>query len=238
MSERFPGFPKEGLQFLRDLKANNQREWFQPRKIVFEEKVRLPMVQLATALSRHMARFAPDYVADPAKNIFRIYRDTRFSKDKTPYKTHTAALFWRNGFGKDDGAGFFFLVSPEGIEVAGGLYKPAPDALLAVRQHIAENTAEFRKTYSGANVRKLFRELSGASATRMPKGFEATHPAANLIRRKQFTLFTKLPAETVVDPGLLPQLVERFRAITPFVEFLNRPLLTLPRKATAKFYEE
>src|SRR6476646_9496914 len=93
----FSGFPAEGMQFFRSLARNNRREWFQPRKHIYDEQVKAPMAELVGALCAEMMRFAPDYVAEPAKAIYRIYRDTRFSKDKTPYKTHIAAVFPRRG---------------------------------------------------------------------------------------------------------------------------------------------
>ena len=89
----FQGFPEAGMQFFRSLARNNRREWFQPRKHIYEEQVKAPMAELVTALNAEMMRFAPDHVVEPAKAIYRIYRDTRFSKDKTPYKTHVAAIF-------------------------------------------------------------------------------------------------------------------------------------------------
>ena len=93
----FSGFPEAGMQFFRGLKRNNRREWFQSRKHVYDAQLKAPMVELVTALTAEMMRFAPDHVADPAKAIYRIYRDTRFGKDKTPYKTHIAAIFPRRG---------------------------------------------------------------------------------------------------------------------------------------------
>src|SRR5580704_4359688 len=140
MKNAFLGFPADGIQFLRSLKKNNNREWFTPRKPVFEAKVRQPMIELVSALHREMLRFAPDYVGEPAKCVYRIYRDTRFSKNKTPYKTYASALFLRNGFDKyTGGAAYYFAVSPANIEVAGGLYTPDRDVLLAARQYIADN---------------------------------------------------------------------------------------------------
>src|ERR1700681_2927743 len=115
---RFGGFPQAGMQVFRGLKRNNRREWFQPRKHVYDEQLKAPMVDLVTAVTAEMMRFAPDYVADPAKALYRIYRDTRFSKDKTPYKTHIAAIFPRRGLAKHGGAGLYFSVSPDEIEVA------------------------------------------------------------------------------------------------------------------------
>lgn len=130
MKNGFRGFSPEGIAFLRGLKQNNDREWFTPRKQIFEEQVRLPMIELVRALHGEMLRFAPQYVGEPAKCVFRIYRDTRFSKNKTPYKTHIAASFHHARAGKTSAAGYYFSVSPEEIELGGGLYMPEPAALL------------------------------------------------------------------------------------------------------------
>jgi len=89
----FPGFPPEALTFLRSLKRNNRREWFQPRKEIFETKVKAPIIQLVEAINAELLDFAPEHITDPKKAVYRIYRDTRFSADKTPYKTHIAAIF-------------------------------------------------------------------------------------------------------------------------------------------------
>src|ERR1700761_5405139 len=121
MKTTFPGFSREGLKFLKDLKKNNDREWFTPRKAIFEEELRQPMVRLIEAVHDEMMRFAPHYVGEPPKCIYRIYRDTRFSKDKTPYKTHVGALLWRKGTEKNDAASYYFAVSNDAVEVAGGL---------------------------------------------------------------------------------------------------------------------
>jgi uncharacterized protein (TIGR02453 family) len=226
MKSMFPGFPKEGIAFLRDLKKNNDREWFNPRKPVFEQKVRQPMIDLVAALHGEMLRFAPEHVGEPAKCVHRIYRDTRFSKDKTPYKTHISAVFIRNGFGKNEGsAGYFFAISPENIEIAGGIYTPDRDVLLAVRRHIADNFKEFRRTFETPKVRKLFGELAGDMVSRVPKGFDAAHPAAELIRRKYYLLDGKLDPKLATTPKLLGEIVTRIKVMAPFVDFLNQPLL-------------
>jgi uncharacterized protein (TIGR02453 family) len=124
VSSLFPGFPKEGIAFLRSLAKNNNREWFQERKPVFERSVKSPMEQLVDALNTHLVKFAPQYITEPKKAVYRIYRDTRFSKDKTPYKTHIAASLTRAGMEKHISAGFYCSVSPDQIEVAGGIYMP------------------------------------------------------------------------------------------------------------------
>lgn len=226
MKASFPGFPKEGMAFLRALKKNNDREWFTPRKSTFEAAVRQPMIELVSAIHSEMLRFAPQYVGEPAKCVYRIYRDTRFSKDKTPYKTFASALFLRSGFDKyTGGAAYYFAVSPANIEVAGGLYTPDRDVLLAVRQYIADNHKQFRATFSAPKVRKLLGELQGESVSRVPKGFDADHPAVDLVRRKQYLLDTELDPKLATTPKLLGELVSRMEAMTPFIEFLNRPLV-------------
>ena len=107
----FPGFSPEALKFLRGLERNNRREWFQPRKETFETLVKAPMTQLVEAVNAELLRFAPDHITDPKKSVYRIYRDTRFSADKTPYKTHIAAIFPPRGLEKHASAGFYFHVS-------------------------------------------------------------------------------------------------------------------------------
>jgi uncharacterized protein (TIGR02453 family) len=237
MKNTFPGIPKEGIAFLRALKKNNDREWFTPRKATFEDTVRKPMIELVSALHREMLRFAPDYVGDPAKCVYRIYRDTRFSKDKTPYKTYASALFMRQGFDKySGGACYYFSISPEQIQVAGGVYTPERDVLLEVRQHIAANHKEFRKLIAAPKVKKLLGDLQGEELTRVPKGFDTEHPAADLVRRKSFLLDTMLDAKLATTPNLFKELSARLEAMTPFIEFLNRPILA--RRAKQKREEK
>lgn len=229
MSSRFPGFPAEALVFYRGLARNNTREWFQPRKAIYEQKVKGPMIDLVTALNGAMMAFAPDYVTDAGKAIYRIYRDTRFSPDKTPYKTQIAASFARRGMEKHGAAGYYFAISHKGVDVGGGIYMPPPDTLLAVRTHIAEHHGEFRRLSAAPAVKRLFGAVQGEQLSRVPKGFGADHPAADLLRFKQHLLFTTLDAAIITTPQLFAELEKRFRAMTPFLEFLNAPLLKKPR---------
>jgi uncharacterized protein (TIGR02453 family) len=224
MNPGFAGFPPEGMTFLRSLKRHNTREWFQPRKEIYEEKVKGPMLELVTALMQRLANFAPDYLADPNKAIYRIYRDTRFSKDKTPYKTHIAAIFKHRDLEKHSGAGFYFSVAPDEIEVGGGVYMPLPEHLLAIRNYLAENHAEFRRIAAARDVRRLFGDVTGDSLSRVPKGFAADHPAADLLRMKQFLLFRTLEASLATTPKLFREVLSRFEVMAPFLEFLNSPL--------------
>ncbi len=145
MPSGFTGFPAEALTFLRGLKKNNNREWFQAHKPVFEEKVKAPMLELIGELNLALAGFAPDYVTDPAKAYYRIYRDTRFSPDKTPYKTHISALFRPRGLDKHSCGSLYFQISAGETGVAGGIYMPGPEELLAVRTHLAQHHERLRR---------------------------------------------------------------------------------------------
>ena len=230
MRSGFRGFPPEALAFFRGLARHNTREWFQPRKQIYEDQVKAPMVELVMELDRAMLDFAPDYVTDPHKAIYRIYRDTRFSPDKTPYKTHIAAIFARRGMEKHGAGGYYFSISHAEVEVGGGIYMPPPEALLAVRTHIAQRHADFRRIAASSAIKRLFGAVQGELLARVPKGFCAEDPAADLLRFKQYLLFTRLDPAVVTTPKLLPELEKRFRAMAPFLDFLNAPLLTMKRR--------
>lgn len=234
MRSAFPGFPREGIQFFRGLARNNNREWFQPRKPVFEDKVKRPMHELVAALNTAMMNYAPEYVTDPGKAVYRFYRDTRFSKDKSPYKQQIAASFPRRGLERHDGAGFYCAVSHKEIAVGGGIYMPSPETLLAVRTHIAAHHEEFRRITGSRTVRKLFGELQGEQLSRTPKGFPCGHPADDLLRMKQFLLYIELPSDIATTPRLFTEIETRFRAMSPFLEFLNAPLAPARRKIDAR----
>src|SRR5262245_8222522 len=135
----FLRFSPKALHFLSSLKRHNNREWFQKNKPVYEEEIRLPLERLIDALAVEFERFAPDMQASRKASLYRIYRDTRFSKDKTPYKTHVAGVFPAKGLERHGGAAFYFHFNPTELLIGGGLYMPLPDDLMALRQHIAAN---------------------------------------------------------------------------------------------------
>ena len=225
MAKGFPGFPAEMVQFFRSLKRNNRREWFQPRKHLYEQHVKEPMQELVNLLNAELVKFAPDYVTDPKKAVFRIYRDTRFSADKTPYKTHVAASFWRRGSDHTGAGGFYFSVSDEQIEVAGGIWHPAPATMLRVRTHIADTHPELKRLLASKKTRKLVGGLQGAELTRAPKGFDPAHPAIELIKMKDWVMDVSLDPKLATTPNLQNEIADRFRAMAPVIAYLNRPLI-------------
>lgn len=219
------------MTFFRGLTRNNNREWFQRRKRIFDEKVKAPMFELVEAINGELLAFAPQHVTEPREAIYRIYRDTRFSADKTPYKTHIAANFPRRGFPKHAAAGYYFSVSPKEIEVAGGIYMPGPEELLTVRRFVAEHHDELRRLIAGRTLRSLLGELQGEQLQRPPKGFPGDHPAGDLLRHKQWYFYATLDGALAPTAELLPEVVRRFRAMQPFVDAMNRPLMERRRSA-------
>jgi uncharacterized protein (TIGR02453 family) len=221
----FAGFPEEMVRFFRSLKRNNRREWFQPRKHLFEQHVKTPMLELVSAINAELAKFAPEHVTEPKNAVFRIYRDTRFSADKTPYKTHIAASFSRRGGERLGAGGFYFSVSHEVIEVAAGIWHPDREVMLIVRNHIAETHQELSRILGDKKARKLAGSLSGDALTRSPKGFDPQHPAAGFIKMKDWILDVTLDPSLATTPKLQAEIVARFRAMTPLIQYLNRPLI-------------
>jgi uncharacterized protein (TIGR02453 family) len=212
-------FTPEAITFLKGLEKNNTRDWFHPRKEIFEAKVKAPMFELVEAVNAELLKFAPEHITEPKKAVFRIYRDTRFSKDKTPYKTHIGAFFPRHGMSKDSGAGYYFHVSAKEIGIATGAHSPGPEQLSKLRHFIAENAKPFR------TPNKLMGSVKGEALQRPPKGFDADHPAIDLIKMKQWYWWVELDPKLATSPILKSEIVKRFKSMAPMMELLNKPLL-------------
>ena len=223
-------FSNEAMKFLRGLKRNNDREWFNARKAAFERELKEPMLALIGEINEAMAEFAPMHVRPPQKIMMRIYRDIRFSKDKRPYKNHVSAWWVRDGLQKTSGAGFYLQVSAEEVLVAAGAYMPEREQLLAIRRYLAEHHEEFRAVMKGKKLRSLMNDYDGAPLTRGPKGFPEDHPAIDLLKNKQWAVSATLPAERATKATLVKDVVERFRAVAPMVAMLNEPLVGKPKR--------
>jgi uncharacterized protein (TIGR02453 family) len=223
-------FSGEALKFLRGLKRNNDRVWFDERKAVYERELKAPMLAVIGEVNEAMAEFAPMHVRPPQKIIMRIYRDIRFAKDKRPYKTHVSAWWVRDGLQKTSGAGFYFSVSPEEVVIAAGVYMPEREQLLAIRRYLAEHYAEFRSVMKGKKLRSLMEENDGVPLTRAPKGFPEDHPAIDLLKNKQWGVSARLPGERATKATLVKDVVERFKAAAPIIALLNAPLVGKPKR--------
>jgi uncharacterized protein (TIGR02453 family) len=223
-------FSPEALKFLRGLKRNNDRNWFNDRKAVYEREIKSPMLALIAEINQAMLAFAPDNVRLPQKAMFRIYRDTRFSPDKRPYKTHQGAWWARTGLEKTSGGGFYFHIGADEVVIAAGVYMPEREQLLAIRRHLSEHHKELRKILAGKKLKSLMKQWEGLPLTRPPKGFSPDDPAMDLIRCRQWGVTAHLPADTATKTTLLKEIVDRFKAAAPMVELLNAPLVPRPRK--------
>ena len=227
-----PYFRPAALTFLRNLARHNDREWFTPRKAQFDAELKEPMLAIIRKVTDAMLDFAPCHVRPAEKSLFRIYRDTRFSNDKTPYKTHVAAWWTHTGLDKTSGAGYYFHVSAKEVIIAAGAYMPEKDQLSAIRHWLLDHHQAFRKLLQNSKVRSTFDEFEGNALTRPPKGFPVDHPALDLIRCRQWGLSTTLPAAAALEPGIAATLIRHFKLAAPVVDALNTPLAAAlaPRK--------
>lgn len=220
-----PRFPPEALRFLRGLKRNNRREWFEKRRDVYETRVRQPMLECIAQLAADFRGFAPELVASPKTSMYRIYRDIRFSANKAPYKTHVAAVFPTRGLPKHEGAGLYFHVGVDEVWVGGGMYAPKTPQLQAVREHIAENPRRLKAIVESPGFRRTVGRLEGERLVRVPRGFPATHEAAEYLKFRQFLAGREWPPEFAASPRFYLALIDVFRQVAPLVRFLNQPLL-------------
>jgi uncharacterized protein (TIGR02453 family) len=218
-------FTPRTLTFLRALKRHNDREWFKARKDDYEAHVRGPMVALIERLSEDAHAFAPDMVFSPRESIFRIYRDTRFSEDKTPLKTHIAASFRPRALAKGLGAGLYVMVGLEGAWAGGGIYGPEKGELLQIREHLAANPKRFRSIVESPRFTRQLGGLQGEQLQRVPRGFVADHPAAAYLKYKQLYAGRDFSVAETTGPRFYTSLVTVFKDMMPLVTFLNEPLL-------------
>jgi uncharacterized protein (TIGR02453 family) len=215
-------FTTKTLSFLRALKRNNRREWFQPRKDEYETHVRAPMVSLLERLSSDLRSFAPELIAEPKISLFRIYRDTRFSSDKRPYKTHVAARFPLRGVPKGQGAGLYFEIAPGWVWMGGGMYMPTTADLHDIRAQIAATHPRgLHKVVTAPAFTRAVGELTGDRLTRVPLGYAKDHPASHYLQFKQFLGSCEYDVSLATSRRFYPELLKVFRAVAPLVQFLN-----------------
>jgi uncharacterized protein (TIGR02453 family) len=226
----FTGFRHEAIQFLADLAANNERAWFQPRKGEYERLLKEPLMSLIAALDeRFRARGIP-LAADPVRSPFRIYRDTRFAKDKSPYKTNIGASFpWvgesRGGDPIIDaesrhGGGGYFHLSPGDIFVGGGMWHPEPARLAAFRTAVVAMPAKVHEALEDPAFVTVFGPVNGDRLKRVPTGFPADHPDAELLKLKDVVFGRRLSDDDATSPELPDVLADSFAAALPVFRFL------------------
>ena len=215
-------FTNKTFKFLEDLKVNNDRAWFAENKPRYEEQVKGPALRLIEDFGPQLRRLSPHFMATP-RSLFRIHRDTRFSKDKTPYKTSIGVHF-RHDQSKDAHApGFYFHASPGENFVAVGIWHPHSDALRAIREHVAEDSAGWKRAARAKKFADVF-ALEGESLQRAPKGFDPDHPLIDDLRRKDFIGVTHVTKSFATSADLPERLADMYRSSVPFMRFLCNAL--------------
>lgn len=219
-------FTPELFTFLRELRRNNRRDWLATHKERYERVARAPMLDFIEAVGPKLSSISRHLVADPRPtggSFFRIYRDTRFSADKSPYKTHVAAQF-RHDAGRDVHApGFYLHLEPGEVFGGGGIWRPDPAALKRVRGLIAARPDAWKRAVGGKAFRTLC-QLGGESLARAPKGFDPDHPLIDVLKRKDFIVTTAFDEELVCSPELLERFVAACRAAAPLLALLTEAL--------------
>ncbi|NNK12276.1 MAG: DUF2461 domain-containing protein [Flavobacteriaceae bacterium] len=210
---------KKSLEFLKTLSVNNNRDWFQENKKEFKEhekNVKEFFMSLMERMKQH------DEI-DKFK-MFRIYRDVRFSKDKTPYKTHFAGSFSRAGSALR--GGYYLRIKPGETFIAAGFWEPNKEDLLRIRKELEENAGEFRNIIQNKKFKDVWGKLEGEELKTAPKGFDKEHPDIDLIRKKQFIFVRNFTDKEVLSPEFISTVDDSFRTIRPYFDLMSEILTT------------
>jgi uncharacterized protein (TIGR02453 family) len=215
-------FRPETVAFLAELTDNNNRDWFNANKQRYEEQVLDVALRFIQAMQDPLADIAPHFVAQATRiggSLMRIYRDTRFSKNKTPYKTNIGIQF-RHEQAKDvHSPGYYVHVDPKQVFVGVGMWRPESGPLGSIRERIAAKPAEWQRVIDDKTFRRHF-ALAGESLTRPPRGFDKNHELIADIKRKSFIAIKDLSVDACLRTGFQKQVLTAFRAGTPFMQFL------------------
>lgn len=218
----FEGFPQDTLQFLTELRANNNKAWFHDNKPRYETLVREPALAFIESMAPGLAEISPHFRAIPKRvggSLMRVYRDTRFARDKTPYKTNIGIQF-RHELGRDVHApGFYLHIEPEGCFVGAGIWRPESKTLNRIRSFMDDNPAAWKRALQAPEFARHF-SLEGDRLKRPPRGFAADHPLIDDLKRKDFIALKPIDAERIHSASL-PRLVLRdFRAADALMRYL------------------
>jgi uncharacterized protein (TIGR02453 family) len=223
---QFNGFPKDFFSFFSELKKNNNRDWFANNKPRYFESVVHPMGDYIVSIAPYLKRIAPCYKADPKPHggsMFRIYRDARFSKDKSPYKTHAACHF-RHQAGRDAHApGFYLHIETDHVSIGGGIWRPPSKQLGQIREFIADNPSAWGKMSKSAAIKKMG-GIKGDSLKRPPRGYSADARHIDDLKRKSFFLMAEFDPDLVLGPDLVNESAKVFRRVAKLNHFVTDAL--------------
>jgi uncharacterized protein (TIGR02453 family) len=232
VSREFSGVRPAALSFLRSLRRHNDREWFERNRATYEEEVRAPLAALVEEVDVRLAAVAPEIVGDPKRSLFRIHRDVRFSKDKSPYKTNAACWFYHGDAGRGvgsattahGGAGFYFDIGPSTSWIGGGIWMPPRPTLARIRERIDDEPASLARVLRAPALKRYGGLAEEAMLIRMPRGYDVDHPAATLLRHQSFTVGRELTQRELFSPRLPDLLAREYARILPLVRWLNGAL--------------
>jgi uncharacterized protein (TIGR02453 family) len=223
----FKGLPKDFFTFFTQLAKNNERAWFEANKQRYKDVVIAPLCDFMEAMAPRVAKISKHIVVDPRPNggsMFRIYRDVRFAKDKSPYKTN-AGLHFRHGLGKDAHVpGFYMHFAPDEVFFGGGIWMPEADALGKVRRAIADDPKSWKKVVEDKAFAKTFKGIEGEALVRPPKGFDPEHPYIGDIKHKSFFAMHESSAKAAQSAGFVDEVEATFKAAKPLMGFLCKAL--------------
>src|SRR5689334_10899815 len=217
-------FSPDLFRFLVDLELHNNRDWFQKNKERYERSVRDPFLRFVSDLGPRLKKISPHFVADPRPvggSMMRIYRDTRFSKDKTPYKTAVMARFWHANGQEGATPAFYLRIRPRDSLVGAGIWHPEPGALKRIRKAIAQDSRTWQRIKGGREFRSGC-GMAGESLKRPPPGFDANHPFIEDIKRKDFAATAPLDDGRVASASFMDDLLGAFKTSSPFLAFLTK----------------
>ena len=209
--------------FLKNIKKHNNRNWFNANKSIYVEQHEA-VIHFADALIEQMNKYDKIETPSGKKAVFRIYRDVRFSKDKSPYKTHFGMHMSRAT--KLLRGGYYFHIEPGKCFVGGGFWGPTPEDLNHIRKQIALDPKPLRNIIKSKNFKKNFGKLEGEKLVNVPRGFEKDHPAADLLKHKQFLISKAIPEKVLLSKKGLDEVVKSFRAMRPFFDYMSDILTT------------
>jgi uncharacterized protein (TIGR02453 family) len=215
-------FTEDTFRFLRQLKRNNDREWFHAHKEQYEKHLREPFLALIADLQRPIADISPHYRADPRKqggSLFRIHRDVRFSNNKLPYKTWGGARFFHERRREVHSPSFYLHIEPGHCFAGGGIWHPESSTLRRIRNFIVDNPEAWKQATGSAAFRRDF-SFRGERLKRPPRGFDPEHELIEDLKFKSFATGAPLEDELVCSPQLLPVVVRSFQRIAPLVDYL------------------
>ena len=222
----FSGFPRATMRFLEELAANNERAWFQANKHRYEEDVLAPALEFIGAMGPRLERISRHFVAIPKRvggSLMRVYRDTRFSRNKTPYKTNIGIQF-RHELGKDVHApGFYVHIEPGLCFLGVGLWHPESSALAAIRDSIVDDPSAWKRARDAKRFRERF-ELSGERLKRPPRGYATDHPCIEDLKRKDFIGVSEFDIREASDRQFADRVAADFAAAKPLMRFLCEAL--------------